>query len=35
MTFQSRFGGAEWLKPYTDETVKDLARSRREAPRRA
>lgn len=27
MTFQSRFGKAEWLKPYTDETVRDLARS--------
>jgi ferrochelatase len=27
MTFQSRFGGAEWLKPYTDHTVKDLARA--------
>ncbi len=25
MTFQSRFGGAEWLKPYTDEAIKDLA----------
>jgi ferrochelatase len=25
MTFQSRFGRAEWLKPYTDETVKKLA----------
>lgn len=25
-TFQSRFGRAEWLKPYTDETIKDLAR---------
>ena len=25
MTFQSRFGGAEWLKPYTDETVVTLA----------
>jgi len=25
MTFQSRFGTAEWLKPYTDMTVKDLA----------
>ena len=24
MTFQSRFGGAEWLKPYTDATVKAL-----------
>jgi len=27
LTFQSRFGRSEWLKPYTDETVKDLARS--------
>ena len=26
MTFQSRFGRAEWLKPYTDETVRGLAR---------
>ena len=26
MSFQSRFGGAEWLKPYTDMTVKALAR---------
>jgi ferrochelatase len=25
MSFQSRFGLAEWLKPYTDETVKALA----------
>jgi ferrochelatase len=25
VTFQSRFGPAEWLKPYTDETVKRLA----------
>ncbi|MGH6663678.1 MAG: ferrochelatase, partial [Pseudolabrys sp.] len=25
MTFQSRFGRAEWLKPYTDATVKSLA----------
>ncbi|MEO1609310.1 MAG: ferrochelatase [Pseudomonadota bacterium] len=24
-TFQSRFGPEEWLKPYTDETVKKLA----------
>jgi ferrochelatase len=23
--FQSRFGPAEWLRPYTDETVKELA----------
>jgi ferrochelatase len=27
MSFQSRFGAAEWLKPYTDETVKGLAQS--------
>ena len=27
MTFQSRFGNEEWLKPYTDETVKALAES--------
>ena len=27
LTFQSRFGPAEWLKPYTDETVKALAES--------
>jgi ferrochelatase len=26
MTFQSRFGPAEWLQPYTDETVEALAR---------
>ena len=26
ITFQSRFGRAEWLKPYTDETVMALAR---------
>ncbi len=25
VTFQSRFGKAEWLKPYTDETIKRLA----------
>ena len=25
MAFQSRFGPAEWLQPYTDETVKTLA----------
>jgi protoporphyrin/coproporphyrin ferrochelatase len=25
LTFQSRFGTAEWLKPYTDATVKSLA----------
>jgi ferrochelatase len=27
MTFQSRFGKAEWLKPYTDETLEHLAES--------
>src|SRR5919112_2348678 len=27
MSFQSRFGPDEWLKPYTDETVKELATS--------
>ena len=26
MTFQSRFGKAEWLKPYTDETLAALAK---------
>jgi ferrochelatase len=25
LTFQSRFGRAEWLQPYTDMTVKSLA----------
>jgi protoporphyrin/coproporphyrin ferrochelatase len=25
LSFQSRFGMQEWLKPYTDETLKDLA----------
>ncbi len=35
MTFQSRFGRAEWLKPYTDHTVRGLAQRGREAPRRA
>ena len=25
MSFQSRFGSAEWLQPYTDETIKALA----------
>ncbi|MGB9043119.1 MAG: ferrochelatase [Pseudolabrys sp.] len=28
MTFQSRFGTAEWIKPYTDATVKSLAAER-------
>ena len=27
LTFQSRFGRAEWLTPYTDETVRALAQS--------
>jgi ferrochelatase len=27
MTFQSRFGTAEWIKPYTDKTVEALAKS--------
>jgi len=27
MTFQSRFGRAEWLKPYTADTVRELARA--------
>jgi protoporphyrin/coproporphyrin ferrochelatase len=27
VTFQSRFGPAEWLKPYTDETVRSLVES--------
>ena len=27
MVFQSRFGKAEWLRPYTDETIAELARS--------
>jgi ferrochelatase len=27
LTFQSRFGRAEWIKPYTDQTVEALARS--------
>jgi protoporphyrin/coproporphyrin ferrochelatase len=26
LTFQSRFGRAEWIKPYTDKTVEALAR---------
>ena len=26
LTFQSRFGRAEWLQPYTDETIERLAR---------
>lgn len=27
LTFQSRFGPKEWLKPYTDMTLKELAKS--------
>ena len=27
LTFQSRFGSEEWLKPYTDETVIELAKA--------
>ena len=27
LTFQSRFGPAEWLQPYTDKTVEELAKS--------
>jgi ferrochelatase len=26
LTFQSRFGRTEWIRPYTDVTVKELAR---------
>jgi protoporphyrin/coproporphyrin ferrochelatase len=26
LTFQSRFGNAEWLQPYTDRTIEQLAR---------
>jgi protoporphyrin/coproporphyrin ferrochelatase len=26
-TFQSRFGPEEWLKPYTEDSVRDLARA--------
>ena len=33
LTFQSRFGRAEWLQPYTDKTVEALAQERREEPR--
>ena len=25
-TFQSRFGPAEWLQPYTDKTIESLAK---------
>jgi protoporphyrin/coproporphyrin ferrochelatase len=28
MTFQSRFGRAEWLQPYTDKTMKSLAKQK-------
>lgn len=27
MSFQSRFGPAEWLQPYTDETIKGMAKA--------
>ncbi len=27
VTFQSRFGPEEWLQPYTDKTVEELAKS--------
>ena len=27
MSFQSRFGPAQWLKPYTDETIKSMAKA--------
>jgi protoporphyrin/coproporphyrin ferrochelatase len=27
LTFQSRFGRTEWIRPYTDETVKQLAQN--------
>ena len=33
VTFQSRFGRAEWLQPYTDETVKSARREGREESR--
>ncbi len=26
LTFQSRFGYDEWLKPYTDKTIEELAK---------
>jgi ferrochelatase len=29
VTFQSRFGGGEWLKPYTDATLAELGRTKR------
>ena len=27
MSFQSRFGPAQWLRPYTDETIKSMAKA--------
>jgi ferrochelatase len=27
LTFQSRFGSAEWLQPYTDDTMRRLAKN--------
>ena len=33
LTFQSRFGRAEWLQPYTDKTVEALAQTRRQESR--
>ena len=34
VTFQSRFGKAAWLQPYTEPTLIELARARRQAGRR-
>ena len=34
LTFQSRFGRAEWLQPYTDKTVEKLAKHGVQAHRR-
>ena len=34
VTFQSRFGKAEWLKPYTEPTLRALAKARRRPGRR-
>jgi ferrochelatase len=34
VTFQSRFGKAKWLEPYTEPTLKALAQGRRQAGRR-
>lgn len=31
ITFQSRFGRAEWLKPYTEPTLRELAKAGRKA----